>query len=638
VRHAPAGSLAKPMTSEGLGALARRALRVPGSFGASRSAEVARPRLPPPVHAALPIAIGGAWALVIQHVQLSGLTDLGLVSVLPRGTILLLFLLTTSFGLALARRPLRSVVPLIHVVVLIVMLYGITTFLEPEPRVSAVYKHVGVMAYIGHYGSVNPGYDAYFNWPGFFALGAMITQAAGFHSPLAFAAWGPILFNLLFLPPLIVIFRWASDDARVTWLGLWAFYSTNWVAQDHISPQATAYLLWLSILGALLTWFTPRPRGLAAAPLKRQLTRLPSLSQLRSLLQGGFAVAAPASTTTKRIVLFLLIVAMYGAIVTGHQLTPVPALLIVAGLVLFARLETRSLPVIMAVLLAAWVTYMASNYLAGNSATLSKSVGAVSQNVGQSVGGRFAGSREHELVVNLRVVATVLIWFLAAAGFARRLRGRRADVAMVVVGVAPFLLPALQPYGGEILLRVFLFALPAVSFFVASLAFPSEVAGRGWGTAAGVVLVGCLLLGLFQYTRYGNERLDNFTPDDAAIVHEFYRVAPPGATVYAPNDNLPWRYQDYTAYNYGLFTDLRAWRPARPNARLLAAELLGRVTSKGGGYVIVTRSNEIAADLLDGKPGVIEGVVNALRKSPAVRELYGNSDGELFRVAATPGA
>ena len=247
------------MTSEGPGALARRALRVPSPSGVSRFAEIARPRLPAAVHAALPIAIGGAWALVIRHVQLSGLTDLGLVSVLPRGTILLLLLLNTSFGLALARRPLRSGVPLIHVIVLIVMLYGITTFVEPEPRVSAVYKHVGVMAYIGHYGSVNPGYDAYFNWPGFFALGAMITHAAGFHSPLAFAAWGPILFNLLFLPPLIVIFRWASDDARVTWLGLWAFYSTNWVAQDHISPQAMAFLLWLSMLGALLTWFTPRP-------------------------------------------------------------------------------------------------------------------------------------------------------------------------------------------------------------------------------------------------------------------------------------------------------------------------------------------------------------------------------------------
>lgn len=621
------------MTSEGPGALARRALRAPSSSDASRFAEIAHPRLPA-VHAAFPIAIGGAWALVIQHVQLSGLTDLGLVSVLPRGTILLLFLLTASFGLALARRPLGSWVPLIHVVVLIVMLYGITTFLEPEPRVSAVYKHVGVMNYIGHYGSVNPGYDAYFNWPGFFALGAMITQAAGFHSPLAFAAWGPIAFNLLFLPPLVVIFRWASDDPRITWLGLWAFYSTNWVAQDHISPQATAFLLWLSILAALLTWFTPRPERLADAPLMRQLARLVSLQQLRALLKSGFPVARRAGTTSKRVALFLLVVAMYGAIVTGHQLTPVPALLAVSGLVVFARLETRSFPVIMAVLLAAWVTYVASDYLAGNAGALTGSVGAVSQNVGQSVGSRFAGSREHELIVDLRVVATLLIWLLAAAGFVRRLRARRADVAMAVVAGTPFLLPALQPYGGEILLRVFLFALPAVSFFIASLTFPSEAAGRGWLTIAGVVLVGCLLLGLFQYTRYGNERLDNFTPADAAVVHEFYRVAPRGATVFAPNDNLPWRYQAYTAYNYGLFTDLDAWRPARPNPRLLASELLGKFPSTGG-YVVVTQSTEIAADLLDGKPGVIEGVVKVLRTSPIVREIYGNADGELFRVAAT---
>jgi hypothetical protein len=52
---------------------------------------------------------------------------------------------------------------------------------------------------------------------------------------------------------------------------------------------------------------------------------------------------------------------------------------------------------------------------------------------------------------------------------------------MAVLGVTPFLLPVLQPYGGEMLLRVFLFALPAAAFFVARLAFrrrPRDAAGR----------------------------------------------------------------------------------------------------------------------------------------------------------------
>src|SRR5438105_4472097 len=118
------------MTSGGLSALARRALGGSTPFRAGRVAGVARPLLPPAVHALLPLAVLGVWALIIRNVRLRAMTDVGLVSVLPTGTILLLFLLTASFCLSLTRRPLKPWVPLIHAVVLVVMLYGVTAFLE----------------------------------------------------------------------------------------------------------------------------------------------------------------------------------------------------------------------------------------------------------------------------------------------------------------------------------------------------------------------------------------------------------------------------------------------------------------------------------------------------------------------------
>ena len=87
------------------------------------------------------------------------------------------------------------------------------------------------------------------------------------------AGWSPLVFNLLYLPPLLVIFRWATDDARVWWLGLWVFFSANWVGQDYFSPQAVAFALWLAMLAALLTRFTPRPAVLAERPSVRWLLR-----------------------------------------------------------------------------------------------------------------------------------------------------------------------------------------------------------------------------------------------------------------------------------------------------------------------------------------------------------------------------
>jgi hypothetical protein len=620
------------MTSEPPAPVARRGLRLPHLLASPDVAEVAQSGLPSSLHAAVPLAIVAVWAVVVSRVRLSGITDLGLISVLPGSVIVLVFLLTASFCFSLTRRPLRSLVPLLHVIVLIVMLYGVTTFLEPEPRVSAVYKHVGVMTYIAQYGSVRTNIDAYFNWPGFFALGALITKAAGFHSALAFAAWGPLVFNLLFLAPLVAIFRWASDDPRVTWAGLWVFYSINWVAQDHIAPQAISFLLWLSMLVALLTWFTPRPAAFGAVLRLRDALRPFSLRQLRLLRDRSFAPGVLRETRPNRVLVLLLVLAMFAAIVTGHQLSPVPVFLTATGLVLIARLETRTLPVIMVVLLAAWISFMTTSYLAGNFNTVLGSLGHVSQNVGQGVGQRLAGTSDHKLIVDLRLVSTVLIWILALFGLVRRLSAGHADFAMAVVAGAPFLLPALQPYGGEIFLRVFLFASPAVAFAIASFAFPTGTAGRTWHTLLPAAIVGCVLLGLFQYTRYGNERLDNFTPGDTAIVHRFYSVAPRGATVYAGNDNLPWRYRDYASYDYHLITDLQAWRAAQPDAHQLAGELLGAIRAKGGGYVLVTRSTEIAASLLDGKPGTLERLVKVLAASPGVREISSISGDELFQI------
>lgn len=592
----------------------------------------AGPVLPERLHAALPVVIAGGWALLIEHVDVRNMTDLGLISVLPIGVILLLFLLTASFCLSLARRPLIGLVPLVHVVVLIVMLYGITSFVESEPRVGIIWKHVGVIDYIIGHGRVDPKIDAFFNWPGFFALGALITKAAGFQSALAFANWGPLFFNLLFLAPLVMIFRWASDDRRVTWLGLWIFYSTNWVTQDHIAPQAVGYTLWLAILAALLTWFTPRPAAFVGRLSVRRL--LPTRLRWTMLKRAG-RQPPPVGSVGQRVGILVLVVALYGAIVTGHQLTPIPALITVTGLVVVARLQIRSLPVIMTVLLAAWISYMTTAYLVGNSSVLTGPLGQVSGNLSQSVTSRLGGSPEHQFIVNIRLVGTAAIWLLALGGFVRRLHSRYFDAAMGVVAAGSFLLPALQPYGGEILLRVFLFALPGVSFAIAALAFPSIPAGRSWWTAMALIVVGCALLGLFQYTRYGNERLDNFTTGDVATAQAFYRLAPPGSVVYAGYDNIPMRYERYIGYDYRLVSSLPQWNTLHPSAVSLAAHLQAALAAAGGGYVIVTRSTEIEASLFSGKPHVLERLVQILRADRSFRELYRNPDGDLFYLAGS---
>ncbi|MFL5246908.1 MAG: hypothetical protein ACJ79V_03720, partial [Myxococcales bacterium] len=186
-----------------------------------------------------------------------------------------------------------------------------------------------------------------------------------------------------------------------------------------------------------------------------------------------------------------------------------------------------------------------------------------------------------------------------------------------------------QPYGGEMLLRVFLFALPAVAFFVACLAFPSTSAGRRWATTFAIASVGCALVVAFQYTRYGNERLDYFSKGDVAAVRHLYDIAPAGSTLISGSANIPWRYRDYAGYRYASVTDLPSWAAPNPDPARLVRELERRSASTGA-FVIVTRSTEVYARLLENKPAALPGLVNRLRESPRARELFHSPDGAIF--------
>jgi hypothetical protein len=579
------------------------------------------------VHAAVPIAVVALAALSVRSVHMESMSDLGLVSVLPITTILLLLGLTWSFCWSLARQPLGHAVPLLHVVALIVMLYGATIYLEGAPRFSIVWKHAGIIDYIDRHHSVDPGLDAYFNWPSFFILGDFFTRIAGFRSLIDFGEWGPLAFNLLFLPPLVAIFKWATDDRRALWFAVWVFYSANWVGQDYLAPQAVGYLMWLAIAVVLLRWLTPArvtlsvgdrawPTAAIWKAHRHQMT-----DRLPQLLSAG------------RRGLVGLVVVLYAAVVMGHQLTPFAILVCVAALVVFAGLSTRGLPVLMLVLTAVWISYGAKTYLDGHANVLLDPLGAFGENLHANVGARLAGSPEHVVIVRERLAFTALVWGLGVAGMIRRFGSGRFDVALIAIALAPALLPVVQPYGGEILLRVFYFVLPAAAFFVAALVFPRRDRGRrplAYVTAAG--LASLLIVG-FLFARYGNERLDYFTPGDVAAVERLYDVAPRGAVLYAGAPNLPWQHREYELYDYRSVVGLDSWAEGlpRPRPRQLLAEMRRRAQGRPL-YVIITRSTRIRAALLDGDPRALGVLVATLRRSAGVQELYARDGASIFRI------
>ena len=191
---------------------------------------------------------------------------------------------------------------------------------------------------------------AYFNWPGFFVLAALLSKAAGVRDLLPVAAWAPVGFALLYLPPLIVLMRALTSSPAVVWMAVWVFYLGNWVGQDYLSPQAFAFFLYLVLLAIVLTW-------------------LRSLSRWWPPWAHVHVVPGPACSlggSPQRAGMVAIALLVFAAIVPSHQLTPFAVLPGIAGLVLARRCSARGLPVAMAVILGTWISFMTVAYLAGH--------------------------------------------------------------------------------------------------------------------------------------------------------------------------------------------------------------------------------------------------------------------------------
>jgi hypothetical protein len=184
------------------------------------------------------------------------------------------------------------------------------------------------------------------------------------------------------------------------------------------------------------------------------------------------------------------------------------------------------------------------------------------------------------------------------------------------------------PGTGEILIRVFLFALPAVAFFAAAVFYPSRTLGRGLVTTATLVALGGLLLAGFQFARYGNEHVDAFTRTDVNTVAALYRIAPPGATLAAVADNLPWQYKDYASYRYRTLAGMPIWQqslnpdPASSIAQFEYQEFTTRHIRRRD-----TKHAHRLAKPTTAKDAAISGTVRTLRHSGLAQVVYNRNGG-----------
>ncbi|MEU3029566.1 lipopolysaccharide biosynthesis protein [Streptomyces incarnatus] len=479
-------------------------------------------------------------ALRLGEGDLDRMGGLGLVSVLPWPTLAGAGLLVVVFaGLLWQRREHRALL-LVTLLVTVVSLHALPAVIETEPRFATAWQHLGFLDYIDRTGTAVPDLDARWSWPGFFAVAAFVGRACGVTDFTEVIRWWPTAIQLAYLAPMLLLVRSVRADWRARWTGVWLFALCGWVGQDYFSPQGFTFLLYLVFTAVLLVWFRP-PRALTAR------------------LRPGETEPPPVDRR-QRTVLLLLLLGLYAATVPAHQLTPFMMLGVLAALVLLRRCELRGLPLLCAVLVAVWLGFMAEPYWSGHFDDLFGGIGGIAGNVSTSVSGRIqGGDPTHKLVLYTRVLLAGGVLALACCGWWRRRLCRYRERSLVVLTFVPFLGFGMQSYGGEMALRVFMFAVPGAALLGALALFPRPTGTRRPVLALGAALLaGLLLMGGFLVARWGNEPFERTRPGEVAAMNWVYAHDRPTVrllwlsddTVNDVTPSLPWGAKDMERVDY----------------------------------------------------------------------------------------
>jgi retron-type reverse transcriptase len=227
--------------------------RSPGQPRTSPAAQASRRATVHVADVTLPLSLV-LWALGVARTNASELGSFGLTAKLPVLFYAGVALLIVSAVIELARESPSRWRMALHAVGLVVMLYGTAPLIYPSGRYSWLYKTIGVVQYVNVHGQLNHNIDIYQNWPGFFALAGWFDKVAGTGSPVTYAKWAQLVFELAALPLLYLAYDALSLTVRQRWLALLLYSGSNWIGQDYYSPQALGTVLSLGIMAIAMRW------------------------------------------------------------------------------------------------------------------------------------------------------------------------------------------------------------------------------------------------------------------------------------------------------------------------------------------------------------------------------------------------
>jgi hypothetical protein len=470
------------------------------------------------------VAAAGLLAIAVTQARGHAVGNYGLLPLL--GVSFLVAVVVTIGVLVLALRFVRTAWPaaVMALGLLLVELNGTPMWLDATPLANWVYKHFGVVDYFVNGGALRDPLDIYQQWPGFFAAASGLVRLSG-RGPLAYSNWAQLFFEALNAVVLFAIARRFSHGHRVVpYVTVLLFETANWEGQFYYSPQTTALLLALLFQFFLLSLVEP-------ARLRRWFERLRWLSvppPLEIKGENRIDVVGMAARVVG-------LIAIFGAIVITHQLSPYVVFVGVAGLWVLGVLRHPLVVLILAITLLAYASLHPqaidkNQLLTGFS--LSNATGSASL---------LPASPEQALASVVAKTISLGFWCATAICVISYRRRLRIVAIPVILAATPLSFILVTNYDGEAIYRAFLFSSPWCALIIARrLADLVRVPMLRW-TAVGFWAL-YAALGSAQAQDFGLYPQLHVPPADISASAYFLNHAPPNTElVTAAGQDFPSR-------------------------------------------------------------------------------------------------
>jgi hypothetical protein len=591
----------------------------------------------------------------LRGVDPADINGLGLIAALPASAFAAILIMLVSFFVTVAQSTDRKFLLLFQIAAITFALHGAGALVAEEPRFPTAYIHAGFVEFIGRTGETAINIDARMGWPGFFALFAFVTKAAGISDLTPILNWTPLLSNLLYLLPFVLILRQVVATTRARWFAALLFVLVQWIGQDYFSSQGFTFALYLAFVAILLRWFgrvEPRKKPIAPKGLRKLLGRLDAMTPGELANTGMYRA--------DKLLMLMLMIALFVAATASHQITPFMMLGVLTAFLILKRTSlTWALPFSLGMVVLTWISYQAVGFWAGQIEAIFGGLGRILTNLQTNTGDRIEGTDPlHALVLQARLGILMVILALAAVGLFRRMRRGVFDRAALILLCVPVTALGLQSYGGEIGLRIYMFALPGACLLAAFAFFPNLPADSAdvreetvplrkrnarfnpeLTKKVSLVLAACFAVAFsmaFLVARYGNEQFERVTAGEVAAMHYVYEHDRPSArVVYMTSQlgpevtpTLPWGERDIERVN---FAGQALVHKDPTNVSGVVERLTPGPESPRNTYLVVNRGQINFLQLNENFPeGWGEKFRATLDATPQLKKVYSNKDAALY--------